>query len=330
METILITGGAGFVGRYLTRDILRLKSRVIVLDNFTAESSRFANFHNYWNPPVFSNNPQCVILNGDIRDSNLLKTILKKYQPDYVVHLAAISDANLARMFPDECKSVNVQGLNNIFIMMNSVVKVKRFIFVSSSYVYGNFKYEPVDELHFLEPEHIYGITKLEGERITIKFCTENDIEYTIIRPTAVYGAGSSLQRVCCKMIIDALTKKEITIYNGGIQKLDFTHIDDLINGFLKIIYNDNAKNQIFNLSRGKARSLSELAELIRIHVPGTMIINQNGESEKPLRGALNISKAGNMLGFKPHIDIEEGIPILINDLLRSKGKYDKSVSAVH
>ncbi|MFZ2603350.1 MAG: NAD(P)-dependent oxidoreductase, partial [Candidatus Omnitrophota bacterium] len=306
MNTVLITGGAGFIGRYLAWDILKSGVKVVVFDNLMIKSVLPLNFHSNCNQgEIYDNDSRGIIVKGDIRDSSLLKETFQRYQPDSIIHLAAISDSNVALQSPKECRSVNVDGLNNIFTVLSKVSKVERFIFVSSSYVYGDFNYEPADELHPLNPQHIYGKTKLEGEKMTVSFCTKNNIYYTIIRPTAVYGFGSSLQRVCCKMIIDALAKKEIIIHNDGNQKLDFTHIDDLIQGFSKILYNNNAKNQIFNLSRGRARSIGELAGLIRRNIPQVKIINQNQEFKKPLRGALDISKARNMLGFKPCIDIE-------------------------
>jgi len=331
MNTVLITGGAGFIGGYLKQGILNVGDRVIIFDNFMARLPILSDLYDrYDQDKLFNNNSKNIIVKGDIRDGCLLKDVILKYQPDFIVHLAAVSDPNVALRLPEECQSINVEGLNNVFIAMKNVPKIRRFIFVSSSYVYGDFEYEPVDELHPLRPKHIYGITKAEGERMTCRFCTENNIDYAIIRPTAVYGVGSSLERVCCKMIIDALTKKELIIHNGGDQRLDFTYIDDLIQGFSKILYNNNAKNQIFNLSRGRARSIGELAGLIRRNIPQVKIINQNQEFKKPLRGALDISKARNMLGFKPSIDIEVGIPILIKGLIKIKDEHDLFIPSIN
>lgn len=331
MNMVLITGGAGFIGGYLKQGILNAGDRVIIFDNFMARLPILSDLYDrYDQDRLFGNNSKNVIVKGDIRDGCLLKDVILKYQPDFIVHLAAISDPNIALRLPEECQSINVEGLNNIFIAMKKVPKIRRFIFVSSSYVYGDFEYEPVDELHPLRPKHIYGITKAEGERMTCRFCTENNIDYTIIRPTAVYGVGSSLERVCCKMIIDALTKKELIIHNDGDQRLDFTYIDDLIAGFLKIIYSNNAKNQVFNLSRGKARSIVELVELIKINIPGVKIVNRAVDFKKPSRGVLNISKAFNLLGFKPQIDIEVGIPILIKDLIKIKDEHDLFIPSIN
>jgi len=322
MDTVLITGGAGFIGRYLARDILKAGMKVIIFDNFMAKSVFYQD--------LYRQEPTRISIRGDVRDYSLLKEVFLRYQPGIVIHLAAISDANMALQAPQECLSINVDGLNNLFSVISQAAKVRRFIFVSSSYVYGNFHYEPADELHPLDSQHIYGITKIRGERITADFCVKSNIDYTIVRPTAVYGLGSSLGRICCRMIIDALTKKEIIVHNDGNQKLDFTQIDDLIQGFLKVINNSNAKNQVFNLSRGKSRTIAELAGLIAKNIPGVKIINRTAGFKKPLRGALDISKARDMLGFSPFVDIEEGIPVLINDLIRIKDEYDLSIPSMY
>ncbi|MEI6831382.1 MAG: NAD-dependent epimerase/dehydratase family protein [Candidatus Omnitrophota bacterium] len=331
MNTVLIIGGAGFIGGYLKRCILNAGDKVIVFDNFMARSLILSDFYDRYNQDrLFNNNSKNIIVKGDIRDDCLLRDVIWKYQPDFIIHLAAVSDPNIALRLPGECRSINVEGLNNVFIAMEKVPKIRKFIFVSSSYVYGDFEYEPADEFHPLKPKHIYGITKAEGERMTCRFCKENNIDYTIIRPTAVYGVGSSLERVCCKMIIDALTKKELIIHNSGDQRLDFTHIDDLIAGFMKIIYSDHAKNQIFNISRGRARSIGELADLIRSRIPQTQIISQIQKHKKPARGALDISKARSLLNFNPCIDIEEGILDLIDDLIKIKDNNDLFIPTLH
>lgn len=331
MNTILITGGAGFIGGYLKQGILNAGDRVIVFDNFLAKLPIRSNFYDRYNQPrLVDNNFKNIIVKGDTRDGCLLKEVICKYQPDFIIHLAAVSDPNVALRLPEECQSINVGGLNNVLIAMKNVPKIRKFIFVSSSYVYGDFEYEPADEFHPLRPKHIYGVTKAEGERMTCRFCTENNIDYTIIRPTTVYGVGSNLERVCCKMIIDALTKRELIIHNSGDQRLDFTHIDDLITGFMKIIYSNNAKNQVFNISRGWARSISELADLIRSRIPQTKIIIQTQKHEKPARGALDISKARSLLNFDPCINIEKGIPDLIEDLIKIKDNNDLFVPSIN
>jgi nucleoside-diphosphate-sugar epimerase len=327
MNTIFITGGEGFIGNHLTGELLKSGERVIVFDNFSARQDREGRWRRAERPKVYSRK---IIVRGDIRDRGRLKEALQRYRPGVLIHLAALSDSNIALRSPDECWSINVEGLQSLFTALNGLPELKRFIFVSSSYVYGDFDYEPADETHPLNPRHIYGITKLHGERMTVQFCTQNNIGYTLVRPTAVYGLGSGLERVCCKMILDAFTRKEIILHNEGRPKLDFTHVDDLVRGLLKTLYDNNARNQVFNLSRGQARSLGELAELIRKNIPGVKLVVQSRGAGKPWRGALDISKARDRLNFDPRIDLEEGIPALISDLGRIKDEYDLSISAQH
>jgi len=323
VKTILITGGAGFVGCHIVKAFVQQGWKVIALDNF--EHSVFLDSRAYgsFSPDNISDDKSFrVYVKGDIRDEQLLKGLFQQYSFDTIIHLAAIADAGIASRSADLCNSVNIEGLKNIFSAISGRSCVKKFIFFSSSYVYGDFRYEPVDEDHPLSPRHIYGISKLKGEEITKVLCTEKDIDYTIVRLTAVYGFGN-WRCVCHKMIFDALAKRQIIVYNQGSDKLDFTYISDLIDGVLKIVKSRKAKNQIFNISRGRARTILELAELISKEIPGVKVIEQGTDFKRPLRGVLDISRAKDLLHFMPQVDLEKGIPVCIDELNKKRSSID-------
>jgi len=323
VKAILITGGAGFVGCHIVKAIVQRGWKVIALDNF--EHSVFLDLRVYssFGAEKFRDDKSsCIYIKGDIRDEQLLKKLFRQYSFDTIIHLAAIADAGVALRSTHLCNSVNVEGLKNIFSAISIRSCVKRFIFFSSSYVYGDFLYEPVDEGHPLSPQHIYGISKLKGEEITKVLCAEKDIDYTIVRLTAVYGFGN-WRCVCYKMIFDALAKRRIIVHNQGSDKLDLTHISDVIDGVFKIVKSQKAKNQVFNISRGRARTILELAELICKEIPGVKVIEQGTDFKRPLRGALDISRAKDLLHFKPRVDLEKGIRRCVDELNKKRRSID-------
>ncbi|MFH1384218.1 MAG: NAD-dependent epimerase/dehydratase family protein [Candidatus Omnitrophota bacterium] len=331
MKTILITGGAGFIGSHLAEAILKVGGRVIVFDNF--DYSRFIgpnDYNEFIRSQCSAQSYQCHCIKGDINDKSMIQEAISTWQPDIIVHLAAIADSVFALQFPEMCQQVNVCGVKNVLDACKQCSTLEKFVFVSSSYVYGDFLYDPVDELHPLRPQHIYGITKREGERLTEEFCERYGVAYTIVRPTAVYGFGSRENRVCSKMINDALTDRRIILYNGGNDRLDFTHIDDLINACMTLLTRDSVENEIVNISRGCVRYISELAEIVRMRIPDTHIVHATGDFKRPKRGELDISKMQRLLHFTPRIDLEEGIEMLINEIEHMRGTNDSLVTTMY
>ena len=134
---------------------------------------------------------------------------------------------------------------------------LERFIFLSSSMVYGNFKTETVDEDHPLDPIGIYGALKLSGEKIVIAYNQVFGLPYTIIRPSALYGARCVSRRVGQVYIETAVRGGKLRVDGDGAERIDFTYIDDLVDGICRTITTPEAKNQTFNLTNGGARSIN-------------------------------------------------------------------------
>ena len=149
----------------------------------------------------------------------------------------------------------------------------------------------------------IYGTLKLSGEHIVKAYSSVFDLPYTIIRPSALYGERCVSRRVGQIFIENAIQDLDININGSGDEKLDFTYIDDLVQGIYKSCINENSKNQTFNITFGNSRKLSELADLVKSEFPKVKINYVGKEQFMPERGTLNIDKAKKLI-VGAHYDV--------------------------
>lgn len=268
---ILITGGAGFIGRHLQKS-LGEHHNVEIID----------------------------IKNG--QDINRLDWSYTK--PDVVIHLAA--EANLRAV--DKNPTLAVHTMTSGLLNCLEIFGDARFIYFSSSMVYGDWPNGSVEETTPCAPKDLYGQLKYVGEGIVKKMHDK----WIIIRPSAVYGPNDELSRVIPKWVNNVKTDKPIEVRGDSL--LDFTHIDDLIQA-VKLCLTSKTINEVFNISRGNARSLMEAAVLIVENMGKGLIHKQPHNVDYPKRGTLDVSKAKNMLGYDPTIDIEQGIKNYIDSL---------------
>jgi nucleoside-diphosphate-sugar epimerase len=157
-----------------------------------------------------------------------------------------------------------------------------------------------------MSPKSDYGLLKLASEGIVKHYCNEHNLEYTIVRPSAVYGPRDIVDRVVPKFLLQAANNETITV--NGDSRVDFTHMDDFIKGMAQCVVNDNAANETFNITREKSRTLMEAAE-VAIDVTGSKSKIKLMENNPAfgMRGTCLNTKARSFLGYSPSIDIEEG-----------------------
>jgi UDP-glucose 4-epimerase len=182
---------------------------------------------------------------------------------------------------------------------------VRRFVYISSSMVYGNFA-NNVKENAACNPEGQYGIMKLAGEWLVKDYGRRTGMEVVIVRPSAVYGPLDVEDRVVAKFMLTAMRGGELSV-NGADEALDFTYVTDLASGIVAAAVNPAAANHTYNLTRSKSVSLLEAAEtIIEIAGAGSIRVKPR-DLNFPSRGALNIDAARRDLNYMPCIDIAEG-----------------------
>ena len=241
MKNILITGGSGFLGRNLAK---KLKNKNIFIYDKVQP------------------NYKCKFIKGSILNSSKINENLKTYKIDTIIHLAASLGVSNTEKKPSEVIDINFLGTLNILKAITNT-KVKKFIFASSSEVYGDNKKKMIENLD-LKPKSLYGHTKILGENLVKTYSNLLGFDYLIFRFFNVCGYGQREDFVISKFFKDIKEKKEITVYGSGIQKRSFCHVKDACNAIVLTI-NKKIKNQIFNIGNNKERiSIKNLAILIR------------------------------------------------------------------
>ena len=231
MKTALVTGGLGFIGSNLVKILLKRKivSRCIILDSFAGFinplKDNFYDLRKY----RFKEKKNILIERGDAKDFRLIYKILNLYKPKLVFHTAAIPLSKIENLNANESKIGSVDTTTNIlecinFFQNKKKYKISRFVYISSSMVYGDFKKNKVSEIDKLSPKEIYGTMKLGGEIVTKGLCKFYNIPFTIIRPSAVYGPTDMNNRVS-QIFIEKAQKGQIIKIQGKDEQLDFTFV---------------------------------------------------------------------------------------------------------
>ena len=304
----LITGGCGFIGTYLSQ-LLSKHGEVYCLDNFTNFLMPNSNYISYLSKRLeLLTEAKVKFIRGDVRYLDSIKKTLDMVKPDVVVHLAAIPIAKVCNEQIQNTFSTNMTGTVNLLSSLRDS-SVKRFVYASSSFVYGNFKYSCVKETSTTNPIDLYGASKLAGETFTKMFCRRFGIEWVILRPSAVYGALDCNSRVTQIILEKAHYNKPITIDGDGEQRLDFTYVKDTAECFKLAATHPKAKNEIFNATYGKAHTINEFLGILRkFCFPNISVKYIKQKDERPKRGTLKIKKISTMLGYKPQYSLERGI----------------------
>ena len=317
-QKIVLIGGAGFIGHHLAIKLAGLGATVDIIDSLQVNNlvSVASGDVDPVNRELYLRilnqrldrlrNAGITVHAQDARDYQILVRMMDELDPDVIVQLAAVSHAGKSNKDPFSTFDHSLRTLENALDCARH--RDAQFIFMSSSMVYGNFMTDEVDEQHPLDPIGIYGALKVAGEKIVIAYQQVFGLPYTIVRPSALYGPGCISRRVGQIFIENALGGSSLRIDGDGAERLDFTYVEDLVEGISLTINNPSARNEIFNLTYGKSRSINDLAELIQYHFEDVDFQYVERDNLMPFRGTLSISKAQNMLGFSPKHPLEAGL----------------------
>lgn len=345
-STILITGGAGFIGVNLTEALLSKGYQVTILDNLL--------------PQVHGNNAKeqstlflriknkVKFIEGSITDIDSVALALQG--ADIVVHLAAETGTGQSMYEIERYTHVNVQGTSVLLnFLANNPHSVKKVIVASSRAIYGEGKYiskkwgvvfpsarlneemqngffevsfeddrdlqlTATDEISKIHPTSVYGITKQVQEQLVMTVCPTIGIAPVALRYQNVYGPGQSLNNPYTGILSIFSTRiknsASINIFEDGKESRDFVFIDDVVDATLRAIENDNANNQIFNVGSGAATSVLTVVQTLMQKMQHAVdyTITGNFRLGDIRHNYADITKINRLLGFTPTVSFEEGV----------------------
>jgi UDP-glucuronate 4-epimerase len=307
VDTILVTGGAGFIGSHLCERLLSDGVKVICLDNFDS----------FYDPDIKIKNVEGVkkkspelfeLVTGDIRNPGQLQEVFRKHRVDFVVHLAARAGVRPSISDPLLYQDVNIRGT---IVLLESCKAhgIKNFVFASSSSVYGENQRVPFTEEDLdIQPISPYGATKRAGELLCYSYHHLYGMNIACLRIFTAYGPRQRPEMAIHKFTRLIDQGEKIPIYGDGSSRRDYTYIDDLIDGILAVIRHHQGF-EVYNLGESQTTSLRELIRLIE----EALDKKANIETLEPQPGDVSvtyadITKAKRLLKYQPKVKMEEGI----------------------
>jgi UDP-glucose 4-epimerase len=306
---ILITGAAGFIGSHLSQKYVMAGHTVYALDNLF--NGNLNNIRTLLNKKNFK------FIHDDICREQVYHELPSDL--DAIIHLAAQIHVDRSIVNPKETFKINVEGTLKIleYCRMHDI---KKILYASSSEIYGSAEYTPIDEYHRLSAKHPYGASKIAADRLCYTYNETYDLGVDILRSFNSFGPrqkDTGYGGVIAIFIKRVLQNKPPIIYGDGNQTRDYMFVDDAINAYDKVLMSEgNPAKEGINFGTGKEVSVNKIAEEIIKHASENKELNAVHVDPRPIevrRLVADISRANKLLGFKPQIDFETGIVLLVD-----------------
>lgn len=312
MNSVLVTGADGFIGSHLIEILVKKGYKVKAL-------AQYNSFNNWGWLEDINCKDQIEILSGDIRDPYFCKLITKEV--DIIFHLAALIAIPYSYIAPDSYVDTNIKGTLNICQAAKENGNI-RLIHTSTSEVYGTAKYVPIDENHPMQAQSPYSASKIAADAMAISFYNSFDLPVTIARPFNTYGPRQSARAVI-PTIITQIANGMQEIKLGDLSPTrDFNYVEDTCRGFVSLIESDKTIGETINIGSNFEISISDALNIIKDLMNSEVKFISVRERIRPGKSEVfrlwcDNSKIEKLTGFKPQVDIKEGLKRTIKWIMK-------------
>jgi nucleoside-diphosphate-sugar epimerase len=299
-KKFLVTGGAGFIGSEVVKQLLEKGSDVTILDNFSSGKKQY-----------LPTSKKLKIFKGDIQDEKIVAKAVKDQEA--VIHLAALPFIPDSYYYPADFFKINSIGSVNMIWNSIQAKSVEMFVQISTSEVYGTAQQTPMDENHPTSPHSTYAVSKLAGDRAAFTLHKENGFPIVVIRPFNSFGPKYTEPYIIPEVMNQILNgSKELQLGNVNTSR-DFTFVSDTANGIIKAATERKAAGEIINIGYGEDIKILDLVQKIAKISKTKIKIKYDESRERPFdvnKLICNNKKAQNILKWKPKITVEKGLKI--------------------
>lgn len=319
-KKVLVTGGGGFIGSFLTEELLKQGASVTALIRYT--SSAGIGWLEFLPQKLKT---MLTIIYGDIRDPDVCQQAVG--QNEYIFHLAAQIAIPYSYIAPRDFLNVNAIGTANL-LQSARAGKIKKFLQVSTSEVYGTAQYTPIDEKHPQVAQSPYAASKIAADKMAESFYRSFGLPVVTVRPFNCYGPRQSPRAILPTIILQALAGRTIKLGNVATRR-DMNFVLDTVDGMIKAGLEPKTIGQTLNLAHGRDYSIKELVGFISDILGKKLLIKTEKRRLRPKKSEVHrligdSTKAGKLIGFKPKYDIKKGLKRTISFFRKNINLYNK------
>ena len=296
-KEILVTGGCGFIGSEIVKQLSQIGASVTIIDNLSSGKEKYIQ--------GLSN---VKLITADLLDNDTIKSAVK--DKEYVINNAALPFIPDSYYIPKKFFDVNVNATISLALSVIKEKKAKRFVHISSSEIYGTAKYIPMDESHHTTPQSTYAVSKLAGERVVFTMYKEHNLPAVIIRPFNSFGPNIT-QPYIIPEIIRQIEKSDVIKLGNLNAKRDLTYVTDTARGIILSLVKEGIVGEVINIGSQRSYSIKEIVSLIAEIMGKEVSLEVDPLRFRPYDVDTLIcdyERATKLLGWKPEITVREGL----------------------